>query len=168
MTAGPLTNVPIRRSLWSGGFLTVERLLARNRGGRGCSNRSFAARSDPVVGPLDITISGQPGLAEVLCGFDDRPPIPLRAGGLVISNDPFFISRSDQLAALALRHAVPTIFEFRAFVTAGSLNEVRKQSHRPLPSGRRLYRPRSQGLTSKALGITMPISLLGRADEVIE
>ena len=47
--------------------------------------------------------------------------VRLRAGGLVISNDPFFISRSDQLAALALRHAVPTAFEFRAFVTAGGL-----------------------------------------------
>jgi len=46
--------------------------------------------------------------------------VQLRAGGLVISNDPFFISRSDQLAALTLRHAVPTIFEFRAFVTAGA------------------------------------------------
>jgi putative tryptophan/tyrosine transport system substrate-binding protein len=47
--------------------------------------------------------------------------VQLRAGGLVISTDPFFISQSDQLAALALRHAVPTIFEFRAFVMAGGL-----------------------------------------------
>src|SRR5262249_39786734 len=45
----------------------------------------------------------------------------LRAGGLVISSDSFFFSRSDQLAALAARHAVPTIFGFREFVAAGGL-----------------------------------------------
>jgi putative tryptophan/tyrosine transport system substrate-binding protein len=45
----------------------------------------------------------------------------LRAGGLVISSDSFFFSRSDQLAALAVRHAVPTIFGFREFVAAGGL-----------------------------------------------
>jgi putative ABC transport system substrate-binding protein len=45
----------------------------------------------------------------------------LGAGGLVISSDSFFFSRSDQLAALAVRHAVPTIFGFREFVVAGGL-----------------------------------------------
>ena len=45
----------------------------------------------------------------------------LRAGGLVISSDSFFFSRSEQLAKLAVRHAVPTIFGFREFVTAGGL-----------------------------------------------
>ena len=45
----------------------------------------------------------------------------LRAGGLVISSDSFFFSRSAQLATLAARHAVPTIFGFREFVAAGGL-----------------------------------------------
>src|SRR5207245_10675323 len=45
----------------------------------------------------------------------------LRAGGLVIGADAFFVSRSEQLAALALRHAVPTIYQFRAFAAAGGL-----------------------------------------------
>jgi putative ABC transport system substrate-binding protein len=45
----------------------------------------------------------------------------MRAGGLVIVGDPFFISRIKQLAALATRHAVPTIFEFREFAVAGGL-----------------------------------------------
>jgi putative ABC transport system substrate-binding protein len=45
----------------------------------------------------------------------------LRAGGLVISSDSFFFSRSEQLAALATRHSVPTIFGFREFVAAGGL-----------------------------------------------
>ncbi len=45
----------------------------------------------------------------------------LRAGGLVISNDTFFISRSEQLAQLAFRHAIPAIYQFRAFAAAGGL-----------------------------------------------
>ena len=45
----------------------------------------------------------------------------LRAGGLVISSDSFFFSRSAQLATLAARRAVPTIFGFREFVAAGGL-----------------------------------------------
>src|ERR1700731_2215300 len=45
----------------------------------------------------------------------------LRAGGLVISSDSFFFSQSNQLAMLAVQHAVPSIFGFREFVTAGGL-----------------------------------------------
>ena len=47
--------------------------------------------------------------------------IQLRAGGLVIGADPFFTGRSEQLAALAVRHAVPTVFENREFAAAGGL-----------------------------------------------
>ena len=43
------------------------------------------------------------------------------ASGLVISSDSFFFSQSAQLAKLAIRHAVPTIFGFREFVAAGGL-----------------------------------------------
>ena len=45
----------------------------------------------------------------------------LRAGALVIGNDPFFIARGEQLGALTARHAVPTMFYTREFVTAGGL-----------------------------------------------
>lgn len=45
----------------------------------------------------------------------------LQAGGLVIGGQPFFNSRSEQLGALSLRHAVPTIFQFRSFTAAGGL-----------------------------------------------
>ena len=45
----------------------------------------------------------------------------LQAGGLVIATDGFFISRGEQLAALAVRHAMPAIFQFRAFAAAGGL-----------------------------------------------
>jgi putative ABC transport system substrate-binding protein len=47
--------------------------------------------------------------------------VQLRAGTLVITSDPFFNSRTKQLAALALSHAVPTIFQYREFVDAGGL-----------------------------------------------
>ena len=47
--------------------------------------------------------------------------IQLRAGGLVIGGDPFFTSRSEQLAALAVRHAVPAIYQDREFAVAGGL-----------------------------------------------
>src|SRR5262249_30836737 len=47
--------------------------------------------------------------------------IKLRAGGLVIIPDAFLAARSEQLAALALRHAVPAVYENREFVAAGGL-----------------------------------------------
>src|SRR5215467_10541604 len=47
--------------------------------------------------------------------------IELRAGGLVIGNDPLFTGRSEKLAALAVRHAVPTVYAWREFAVAGGL-----------------------------------------------
>jgi len=45
----------------------------------------------------------------------------LRAGGLVIAADPFFTNSTEQLAALSVRHAMPTIFQYREFAAAGGL-----------------------------------------------
>lgn len=45
----------------------------------------------------------------------------LKAGGLVIANETFFASRSEQLAALTLRHRVPAVHQSREFVSAGGL-----------------------------------------------
>jgi putative tryptophan/tyrosine transport system substrate-binding protein len=45
--------------------------------------------------------------------------LKLNAGALVIGTDPFLNTRSEQLAALAIRHAVPTIYQYRAFGAAG-------------------------------------------------
>jgi putative ABC transport system substrate-binding protein len=112
----------------------------------------------------------------------------LRAGGLVIGPDAFFSARSEQLAALALRHAVPAIFEFREFAAAGGLmsygSSLTERSHlvgrytgRILKGEKPADLPVQQDTkieltlnlkTAKALGLTVPLPLLGRADEVIE
>jgi putative ABC transport system substrate-binding protein len=114
--------------------------------------------------------------------------IQLRAAGLVIGSGPFFNSRSEQLAALALRHAVPTIYEYHEFAAAGGLMSYGgdiSESYRlaGIYTGRILKGDKPADLpvqqvtkvemiinlkTAKTLGITIPLPLLGRADEVIE
>jgi len=112
----------------------------------------------------------------------------LRAGALVIGVDPFFIGRGEQLAALTLRHAIPTIFQDRASVAAGGLmsyggNNSEMYRIAGVYTGRILKGEKPSELpvqqvtkveliinmrTAKTLGLTFPLTLLGRADEVIE
>jgi putative ABC transport system substrate-binding protein len=112
----------------------------------------------------------------------------MRAGALLISNDLFLISRGRQLAALALRHSVPTIFQYREFAAAGGLMSYGSSladAYRTVGAyaGRLLKGEKPADLpiqqvakvvlainlkTAKALGLSFPLTLLGRADEVIE
>jgi putative tryptophan/tyrosine transport system substrate-binding protein len=111
-----------------------------------------------------------------------------RSDGLVIGTDGFLISRSEQLAKLTLRYRMPSIFQYRTFAMAGGL--ISYGSNFPdtyyqlgLYTGRLLKGEKPADLpvqqstkveliinlkTARALGITVPLSLLGRADEVIE
>src|SRR3984893_17442383 len=114
--------------------------------------------------------------------------IQLQAGALAIGTDPLFTSRLEQLAALTVRHAVPTVYQFREFTAAGglmsyggSLTDTFRAAG--VYTGRILKGDKPADLpvqqttkvelflnlkTAKALGLTVPIPLLGRADEVIE
>jgi putative ABC transport system substrate-binding protein len=112
----------------------------------------------------------------------------LGASGLVISSDSFFFSRSAQLAGLAIRYAVPTIFGFREFVAAGGLMSYGgslAESFRwvGVYTGQILKREKLSNLpvqqstkielfinlkTAQTLGLEVPPTLLTRADEVIE
>ncbi len=114
--------------------------------------------------------------------------VQLRAGGLVIGGEPFFNSRSEQLGELTMRHAVPTVYQLRTFAAAGGLASYGASltdSYRlaGVYSGRILNGEKPADMpvqqatkveliinlkTAKAFGLTVPLSLLGRADEVIE
>jgi ABC-type uncharacterized transport system substrate-binding protein len=107
---------------------------------------------------------------------------------LVVGTDALFLSRSEELAALALRHAVPAVYQDRAFVAAGGLmsygaNSAEAYRQSGLYTGRILKGEKPGDLpvvqstkvelllnlkTANALGLTFPLSFLGRADEVIE
>jgi putative ABC transport system substrate-binding protein len=106
----------------------------------------------------------------------------------VIGADPFFTSRLEQLAALGLRHALPTAYQFREFAAAGGLVSygttltdtfrlVGIYTGRILKGERPADLPVQQASkvelilnlkTAKALGLTVPLPLIARADEVIE
>ncbi len=114
--------------------------------------------------------------------------VQMRASALIMGTDSFYSGRSEKLAALALRHAVPAIYEYRPFVAAGGLASYGgsiTDSYRlaGVYTGRILKGAKPPDLpvqqstkvellinlkTAKTLSLTIPISLLGRADEVIE
>jgi len=112
----------------------------------------------------------------------------MRAGGLVIATSALFTSHSSQLAALATRHAVPAVYKGREFAAAGGLmgygSDITDSYHiagvytgRILKGDKPADLPVQQATkveliinlkTAKALGINVPNTLVGRADEVIE
>jgi len=130
-----------------------------------------------------LRASTEPGIDAAFATFAQ-----VRPSGLVIGSDSFFNSRAEQLATLALRHGVPTIYQFREFAEAGGLisygpNFTEGYRLAGTYVGRILKGEKPADLpvqqatrieliinlkTAKALGITVPLTLRGRADEVIE
>jgi putative tryptophan/tyrosine transport system substrate-binding protein len=124
--------------------------------------------------------------AEIDAGFGAL--VELHAGALVVGDDPLFFRRREQLAALAARHAIPAIYPFREVADIGGLmsygasvtgtwRQVGVYAGKILngakPADLPVQQPTTFELvvnlrTANALGLTVPPSILARADEVIE
>lgn len=130
-----------------------------------------------------VTASAESELDGAFAGLNK-----LQVGGLVIANETFFANRSDQLAALARRYAIAAVHQSREFAVAGGLmsyggSVAESHGQAGIYVGRILKGEKPGDLpvvqvtkvemvvnvkTAKALGITVPLTMLGRADEVIE
>jgi len=135
---------------------------------------------------LELRVLGASTESELEAAFAKLPE--LQARGLVIGGDAFFTSHSKELAALAMRHRVPAVYQWREFAAAGGLMSygsnvtethrlVGVYTARILKGDKPADLPVQQATnielfinlkTAKALGISVPLPLSGRANELFE
>jgi putative ABC transport system substrate-binding protein len=154
-----------------------------------------AALAEPFVREVQAAARGLGLRLHVLNASTERDfdsvfarVVQLKAAALIISPGTFFVGRAEQMATLALRYKVPTIYQYRPFAAAGGLMSygsdeteyyhlVGTYTGRILKGEKPAQLPVVQSTkveliinlkTAKALGIDVPLSLLGRADEVLE
>ena len=156
------------------------------------TNPSFAeaetreVQSAANIFGVDLVVLNASSTSEIEAAF--LTLVQRHAGALLIGGDIFFITRTDQLVALAARHAVPAMYTYIEQTLAGGLiaygsHLAETQRLIGVYSGRILNGEKPADLpvqlltkvelvinlkTAKVLGITFPLTLLGRADEVIE
>ena len=159
-------------------------LLNQNYPEADFQRRELEEAAAAVHKPIEIVSAGTP--AEIDRAFADL--VSRGSGALLVGNDPFFVTRGKQFAALAARQKVPAIYSDRSYVDSGglmsygpSLSDAFFQAGlytgRILKGAQPADLPVMQPTTfefvinmqaAKALGLTVPQSLLQRADEVIE
>jgi putative ABC transport system substrate-binding protein len=157
-----------------------------NSNGRYSENQSRELRA--AAAALGLRVHVLPASAETDFDAALSTALRLHAKALVIAADPLFNSSSEQLAVLALRRAMPAIYQYREFATAGGLisygGSITDQyrltgvyAGRILKGEKPADLPVQQSTkielvlnmkVAKTLGITFPLALLGRADEVVE
>jgi putative tryptophan/tyrosine transport system substrate-binding protein len=133
-----------------------------------------------------LIVAGASSAAEIDIAFATL--VKQGASAVVIGADALFVSRQDQIVELAMRHTMPTIYNSREYVTAGGLmsygpNQAEAYQQAGVYASRILKGEKPANLpvvqptkfelvinlkTAKTLGLTIPPSLLARADEVIE
>jgi putative ABC transport system substrate-binding protein len=179
--------VPKRRELLSE-LVSDARVIALlvNPNNANTEGNIIAGREAARAKGLQLSILKAGAESEIDAAFDAL--VQQQAGALLVSSDSFFYGRTDQLVALASRHAVPAIYPWREYVAAGGLMSYgasQPASYRQagIYAGRILKGEKPADLpvqqavtfqlvvnlkTAKTLGLTVPPSILTRADEVIE
>jgi putative tryptophan/tyrosine transport system substrate-binding protein len=159
-------------------WISQREVARRFREPRGCISRRLARQQILV-----LNVSNESDLRNAFMAITQR-----RAGAVLVQSDPFLNSRLDQIAALAAQHRVPAVSPFREFVRAGGLmsygtDAVDAYRQLGLYVGKILKGAKPSELpvqqavkvefainlkTARTLGLSIPLPLSGRADEVVE